>query len=455
MSTSYRTFKILGLLLALLGGFFAAPPQASAANSPAGTCTWDGAFSVGSFLIVSTITDSVSCALFGEAPSAAQTGIVCNPNNQVAKRLFESIANRTGDGSFNQVLNIAFVLYILFYGIAFTSGIVQLTLTDLITRLVKIGAIYALAKPGSWITFYDIFVTFFKGGMDWLIGVVTGDSLTGPFQPLDAAISKALSAHMFVTIVATIFSGPYGLVLGFLLLTGLGSFVGALLQAIWVYLMALVVMAFLFGLGPIFLAFLLFSKTRHLFDGWLNQLINAMLQPVFLFMFFSFFVGLVLSAITNILYGGEQVCYMPSQGFFRGLPTDAVIPRFTRGGQPYGGSLGWADPIPISVFDILTFLILTQLTWRFNGIVLSIAREIASASTSLNMSGAVASAMNPGQAFSNRASAASDAMVRQLASAGRNAVAEKGRQNNPPPVRPPVGSGPPAPGGGGDKKNPK
>ncbi len=412
-------------LLAVILTFIATGQALAQSIVPAGTCTWDGAFTVSQFHIIGIITDQISCVLFGPTyPNGNMFSgtMTCNPTDTVTHMLFSSIADSTGPGSFNFVLRAALLVYVLMYGISFTVGIVQLTLSDFIIRIAKFAAIIALATPGSWVFFSGTFGRFFVGGMNDLITLVTGGN--SPFSKLDEAISWALSARTFVTMIGMMFSGPYGLVLGLLMLASLGSFVGALLQAIWIYLMALVMMAFLLGMGPIFIACALFSKTRHLFDGWINQLINAMLQPVFLFTFFSFFVQLVFSALQNILR--VDICYMPSQGLFRGTQTDMVMPRPAFNprtgvyGEPYGGPIGWADPFPFSVFDILAFAFLTKLTKDFNGMVLNIAREIASASTSLNMSSSLSNAMNPGKVFADRAQLAAEAATGRITNASRN-----------------------------------
>lgn len=424
-SIHYRTGIFLLAVCAAL--FFA--PSAFAYTAPPGMCTWDPPFAYPNATIISDITGIIACLLYGFSPGTAGGASVCPvafQNNGIARALHDAI---TGHPGFMMAIRAAATLYIMFYALSFMLGIVQITVVDFVIRMVKLAAIIWLTAPDSWVAFYNIAGQFFLEGMDWLMANITAmvsGNADGPLASLDHALTRMLSARMFVTLVATALSGPYGLILSLLLLLSIGTFMAAILQAIWIYVMALVVMAFLLGLGPIFLGFMLFSKTRHLFDGWLNMLINVMLQPVLLFTFFTFFITLVQSAMANIL--GVHVCYMPTQGLFRGAPHDMVLPRFAPGNQPDGRPIGWSDPFPLRIFDIIAFLLLTQLTWRFNGIVINIAKEIAGASTSLNMQGQeLDSIFNPGKNFTDRANKVIGSAARG-GTGQRSAAAEAVRQ---------------------------
>lgn len=380
------TLQRIALLILLLGGVLL-PSLSAAQQIPAGTCTSDPTFNIStSTFLITEITNSISCLLYGSLSSGC-TGV------GVAEALFKSIAADTG---MINTLSIAIALYIALYAIGFMLGMVQVTITDFLNRVVKLSIVGMLTTPVAWNWFYGTIGYFFKNGTDWLIGISTQIAVgvsadpSRPFLLIDAAINEAFSARMFVTLVATLFTGPYGLVMGLLLFLSLMTFVTAMMKALWVYLMSLVMRAFLFGLAPIFLPMLLFSRTQHLFFNWLNQLIYTMLAPTLLFTFFSFFLVLIRQAMQNIL--GLCVCYMPGTGLFRGSPMDEVWPRFCVNGAPYGGSWGWNGPaafpgvpFPLDITNLIIFLILAQLAWRFNGIALNVAKEIASASMAMPM----------------------------------------------------------------------
>ncbi len=352
---------------------------------------------------------------FNPDPPAPGEGIVSriveNIKN-VLDTLTESIYSTVaGDSGFRQMAGAAVTLYIAIYGTLFMFAMVQVTLFDFAVRMIKVGIIVALVSPSSWGFFNDNVVHFFNDGTDSLISELSQIAVAGisepvnpgdpPFVVLDEAIAKAMSAKMAVTLLATFFTGPYGLLFGLLLLMAVGSFMRALLTAAWVYLMSLVVKTLLFGIAPIFILCLLFNRTRHLFQGWLNQVINASLQPVLLFAFFAFFCRLIEASVDKIL--DVHVCWTESMEAVRGTPFYTHYWRFTYENEPYGGMWTWtgtdnagSPAFPIDIINVLIFLILAELASRFNNVVLMIARDLANSTTSLaDFRGALSDWMSP------------------------------------------------------------
>jgi type IV secretory pathway VirB6-like protein len=370
-------------------------PQAGFAQAavPHGTCTTDPQFVIPSPApgkgLISVIVVEIQKVL-----------------NAVSSALFTQIIT---DGGFIQTLQALATLYVLFYGIMFTFGMVQITLFDFSIRMIKIGLIGLLLSPTAWFWFNDYVVKFFNAGTDDWINQISAAVLNvpvlqnaPPFYVIDTALSKAVSAKMAVTLMAMFFTPPYGPMFGLLLAFGLGTFIRAVLTAAWVYLMSLILKALLFGIAPIFLSFLLFVRTRYLFDGWLNQIVNATLQPILLFTFLGFFVKLLEVAIDNVLV--TPVCWTEWAESMRGTPFSVHYWRFTlcnvAGGakcEPYGGAWSFDGPqsakgpiFPIDILGILVLVMLADLCSRFNSIVILIASDLASASTNIaSMQGAM------------------------------------------------------------------
>ena len=379
----------IGLLMGMI------PDAAMADNMPPGTCTTDPPFQ----------TDPITEP--GDPSEPAQgliSTIVYNIQSildDIMGTLYQSIVTNY---SFTSTVGAAVSLYILIYGILFTFGMVQITVYDFIMRMIKIGFIVLLLSPNSWEFFKDHVVYFFNEGTNDIISKVVSIAINGvpgtnpgsPFIALDSAITKAVSAKMAVTLQATAFTGPYGIIYVLLLLACLGAFVKALLTALWVYLMSLVLRTLLFGLAPIFLACLLFNRTRHLFDGWLNQVVNACLQPILLFIFFAFFAKLIEASIDQILY--VPVCWTEAAESVRGTPFNMHYWRYgvhneVGNFEPYGGGWSFTGPqdaayegriFPLDLIAVLVFFMLAQLANRFNGVILMVARELAGATTDLS-----------------------------------------------------------------------
>ncbi|MBY0406738.1 MAG: type IV secretion system protein, partial [Rickettsiales bacterium] len=360
--------------------------------------------------------------IFGITEPETGTGLISSiiyeltePLEAVAQTMFEAIA---GDEGFKNVLRLASSIYVAIYGIFFTFGMVQITIHDLLVRLVKIGIINTLISANAWAFFYDTVVYFFNTGTDDIIlrvssiaiGTPTnaGPLIGAPFDPLDQALVYVVSSKMAVTLLATFATGPYGFIIGLILVMSLGSFLKSIFNALWVYVMGYVIRTIMFGLAPLFIVCILFSRTRHLFDGWLNQIVNSCLQPIFLFTFFAFFVLLVKSCLITLL--DWPVCWVPTT-YTTGTPGVAHFWRFglmlcgqkyPDGSQIYeafDGEWSFQGPVnlpakfncnaniihPIGIMLPLIVWILADLGSRFNQIVVEIAKDLSSAGTDLGM----------------------------------------------------------------------
>lgn len=350
-------------------------------NTPDGTCTNHPQFDIpqssSGYGLISSIVVTMQSIL-----------------TNIAASMFGGIA---GDPGFQAVVKIGVTLYIAIYGILFTFGMAQITMHDFAIRMTKIVIIGILLSPNAWGFFYNTVVLFFNGGTDELINLVVSIAVGGvpggaPFSQLDYAVSLATSAKMTVTLMAIFGTGPYGFIIGLLLVMALGSFLKSLIQAMWVYLMALVMRTLLFGLAPIFIACLLFTRTKHLFDGWINQLVNAALQPVLLFAFFSFFAVLIGGSLSILLQ--RPVCWTEWAESLRGSPFSEHFWRFTvpgdTGWEPFpgtwdfAGKQGGGEIFPIDIITVLVLLILVELSGRFNHVVQEIARDLAGAASNFS-----------------------------------------------------------------------
>lgn len=306
---------------------------------------------------------------------------------------------------FQKIIVAATALFVVVYGILFTSGMAQIKLYDFSMMLIKIGVVFSLFTASSWTFFNENVIDFFNKGTVELINYFTGTGNVTPavanlpvtgaatenvaaatmaFQAIDGALSKVFSGDMFVVLMASSVSSKYGFIMAALIVLSIGLFLKSLMTAVWVYIMSLVMKTLLFGLAPVFIPMILFKRTRHLFDNWINQLVSASLQPILLFIFFVFFVKLMESSLDNIL--AHPVCWTKLPTDWRGSPMSWYFWQFAQ----YNSTDGWIpnensfkEDFPIPLIHILTFLILAELANRFNTVVIQIAMQIAQASVSL------------------------------------------------------------------------
>jgi type IV secretory pathway VirB6-like protein len=363
-------------------------------NDPTNTCTNSDLFdpnTSNSPGIVGTITEQVKTT-----------------TTDMAHDLFDTIAK---SDTYTTALGGLLTLYIAIYGIFFAFGMAKESVYEFTVRMIKFSVVIVLATDAgsAWQLFFDNVVTLFTTWVDETINAVTSVAIGGatgiqpgaPLGVLDSAINKAFSAKMIVHLFAIATTGMYGFLHAVLAGLALMSLAGSFLLAIWIYLMSMVMRTLLFGLAPIFLAFLLFERTKPIFLGWINQIVSVCLQPIFLFTFLSFFLVLISSAMDSLLT--TPVCWTQINDTVRATPFQYFFPRFAipdpnnptnwlqyqgdwlfQGADPgLGGPQSSISIFPVDILAILTFYILTQLAGRFSEVAVMVARDIASGASDL------------------------------------------------------------------------
>lgn len=409
-----RAFSCLLILAVMMICFAEASYAGSSTTNTMPTCTSDPKFDIklppAGAGIISGIVNSL-------------TSVMTN----VSQNLF---VNLIANANFLKAVRGALFLYVAIYGAIFIWGPHQISTMDFTVRITKIALIIWVTSTTGWTFFNFYVVNFFNKGTDELIAKMAeialglgwvGINTVSTFGVFDNILAIFTSPKFFATLLATVFSGPYGIVFALLIFMGLGQFMGSLFQAMWIYLMSMLIRAFLFGLAPMFLCFLLFERTRHLFDGWLNQIVSACLQPIMLFAFFALFANLVYASIGVLLR--YPVCLVAAPGGgVTGTPETATVWRFAPGGVRPVHELGFASDFPLKILDVMIFLLLVNLAWRFNSIVISIAKELAGASTNLDLSSKMHSATGGLQS-----------VARMAFNKGGDKIGSTIRKNLPPP----------------------
>lgn len=327
--------------------------------------------------------------------------------NGASQKLFEAF---TKSSSYQAAVNAAVTLMIVIYGVAFMIGVAQPSFGQVLIRLVKVGVIYAVISPGGWQFFSDYAVKFFNDGTDDLIRTVmnigTGIPLApgdSPFKALDGLAKFVLSPDMIIAMMSSTFaSGSYGLMMGALMAFAVGGLLKMLVEALKTYALSFIMRALLLGIAPLFIVFLLFDKTKQLFTGWLNALINLSLQPILYFTFISFFV-VMLSTSAYSMLGGAEICWSDVKAV-QGSQNKIAFWRFKMKGETTPSLESWtwegslsclmsgkaADgkskcpEFPINIVDLLSFLILVYVAQRFSDVVARISSELSSAFVNLD-----------------------------------------------------------------------
>ncbi len=276
-------------------------------------------------------------------------------------------------GDFGTALRAALVLYIIFYAIAFTFGMIQSPQIDFIKRLVKFAIVVQLLNPNmGWTFFNDHLFVVFNQGPAWLIHVFNNleTGTIPPFNPsdginwtfLDKTVGQFISQSFWIKISSLIFSGPLGIVYFFGLVIGAVVFTKAVLHAILIYVMSLLTMTLLIAIAPLFIAFSLFKLTESLFESWLKTCVEYFLRPVFAFAVLTIFNFIMIALLMRILSFGA--CWKCILSFDLGI---SIVPKLCvlYFWQPEGYDSLSPLPgvyLPISLFELLTYLVVAFLT---------------------------------------------------------------------------------------------
>lgn len=192
----------------------------------------------------------------------------------------------------NYLGNIArtsLTLYIIIYGLMFLAGAVQITISDIVARVVKIGIVIAMFSPTSWNFFNNnLFVIFTQGSEYLLTNVIGATSNTGNiFGFIDPIFDRYTNGNIWALLFIQLFQLHNGLAF-FALLTiySLLTYLRSVLEIIVNYCLAFLGVAVMISLAPFFIILILFERTRSMFEAWLSTLFSYMIQPTVLLVFF-------------------------------------------------------------------------------------------------------------------------------------------------------------------------
>lgn len=167
------------------------------------------------------------------------------------------------------------VIYIAVYAFAIMRGVVQEPLTDFVYRGVKLAIIFAAATTVA----YQDWITnpLFHGAPEAITQAVAGKSYTSMGAVFDGleAQSLVIADRLQTEAGLVTWTSPgkaiqlYVLSLVVQLFAEIAAVIG-----FGVSMLALVSLAIIIAMGPIFIALSLFDWGKRYFNGWLNQAFN-------------------------------------------------------------------------------------------------------------------------------------------------------------------------------------
>jgi type IV secretory pathway VirB6-like protein len=259
-------------------------------------------------------------------PLETVADIFITPTLVLMRRLYEGLI---ADNAFFLAARTALVLYVALLGFLYVTGTAMRNYGDLVMATLRFGVVAAvLFTENSWQFFYDHFFVVFLDGTIQLAGSFANPS--GVFDPnnpwfsLDSLLLMFFAKETHIKIASLLFTHFFflGAVYIIIFYVIMGMFAIALAKALSLILQAYFISVLLIGLAPLFLVFILFSKTREIFSEWLQQLIAFSIQQILVFAAIGLFAELIISQLERTL--GYRVCWRTMFNIFSSLDFSVI-----------------------------------------------------------------------------------------------------------------------------------
>lgn len=147
------------------------------------------------------------------------------------------------------------------------------------------------------------------GVMDWLISLVVPFPGWTPWEQIDAFLGRLMGFAPGYTLVngvlgvvlASALSATAGSAMALSGMMAMGQLMLFILDIVYAYLTALLVLGFMIIISPLIVPLALFKYSERFFKKWLNTVIGAILMPMLLFAFLSISLNVFDALIQNVI----------------------------------------------------------------------------------------------------------------------------------------------------------
>jgi len=218
------------------------------------------------------------------------------------RNIYLGVINQPG---YRLAVSALLTLYIMFTALSYLAGNLQVTHTELLTRVGKIAIVSALLSTEySWSFFNDYLFVYFVGGVEQILQMIIEAGATGPGSP--SILAMMIAPQTLSKLFSLLFVDWMGFIYIILFIIALYFIIMIFFEAAVIYLTALIAIGMIIVMGPVFICFMLFGITRSLFENWLKQLISYAIQPIILFTGLIFISMILRQEIYGSL--GFRVC---------------------------------------------------------------------------------------------------------------------------------------------------
>lgn len=200
-------------------------------------------------------------------------------------------------GEILPLLQILFYVYVAYYGFQLVMGTARVSVGEIVGRVVRMMIIFAvISQWGNFNTLIYSWVNDTPEDVGRAILAASSTGITEPTNGLSMIWNTANRAAAAFSEQAGYFSVLPALI-SFLIMAFTGLFIGV---ALAILILAKVMLWVLIGTAPIFIACLLFERTRGYGQGWFNQVLLYALIPLFVYVVAAFLIAAMDPELTMI-----------------------------------------------------------------------------------------------------------------------------------------------------------
>ena len=295
-----------------------------------------GAYNVSLSVVQSLPTSAGSGGLFGSLISVIQTTL--------ASALTNIYNGFTSNGDFATYISFLCEIYIIITVLYYVAGITTYNQYEFLIKVIKLAVVVCVLKPAFASYMLNDLPAAVWGGQAYLIASATGGAagVGGGFNPFfmfnqvfDFFFGDLSSLYRWVSMFGV---GGGGSILAILVLVCCFYYIFALIDALKAYIVAIMSISLMFAMAPIMIPFILFSKTKDIFDNWIKHILQYMLEPVLLFTGLSILSTMVITQLYAVFSDG--VCLKCVISFVVGIgsasPFNNIMDLCIPGLLPYG-----------------------------------------------------------------------------------------------------------------------
>ena len=213
------------------------------------------------------------------------------------------------DGPFVKIVQSVLILYIAVYALLYIMGMLKSSQMEVLVVLVKVSIVFVMIGPDSFRFFNENLFTLFTDGTTDLINIMSSDEGTeseNRFHFVDKGLSRFAETGTWVQIFSIIFTGPLGFIIAFAIVWGVYMLFIAILRAVIIFIISIIIVALLLSIAPLFVSFILFKRTKVLFENWIKILASTAFQPIMVFTMIAMLNDIIMG-VTYALFNYD-VC---------------------------------------------------------------------------------------------------------------------------------------------------